>query len=112
MVGRRKVISAPTGGRFRRYHAATHVSASSRVSNTWTSVTGDVGMRLHEQDEPQVSGDVAWKGKAKGHRMAREAGPGVRILLARSASQAPAWRGSWRGTTAFPDYSELMRRKA
>jgi len=43
MVGRRKVISSPTGGRFRPYHAATHVSASSRVSNTWTSITGDVG---------------------------------------------------------------------
>jgi hypothetical protein len=37
MVGRRKVIASRTGGRFRPYRAATHVSASSRVLNTWTT---------------------------------------------------------------------------
>ena len=36
----------------------------------------------------------------------------VRIRFPPSASQAPGWRGPWRGTTAFPDYSELMRGKA
>jgi hypothetical protein len=33
-------LQAATGGRFRPYRAATHVSACSRVSNTWTSSTG------------------------------------------------------------------------
>src|SRR5215831_7221974 len=33
----------PQAADFAPYHAATHVSASTRVSNTWTSITGDVG---------------------------------------------------------------------
>jgi len=45
------------------YHAAIHVSASSRVSKRWTSITGDAGTRLHEQERPQVSGGIASKGK-------------------------------------------------
>src|SRR5215469_7898610 len=33
----------PQAADFAPYHAATHVSASTQVSNTWTSITGDVG---------------------------------------------------------------------
>ena len=58
----------PQAADFALYRAATYVSASSRVSNTWASITGDVGRDYMGKTSRKFP--AAWPRRGRRHGLA------------------------------------------